>query len=184
MSETLKNIIDKHRRRLLPTPNIQVLEKELSDERIQFRSGLVVDPILIVSIFSRSNLTNMEFIHVCFELSYFETCIFENCIFENTSFKIAELYNCVFKNCRFINCNLNEIEVTETIFNECKFLRSSLYNASFKWCKFQKTSFEDTNVGSAVLIDSKFSNSTKSIEFDRKVYFNHIFEQINQLDID
>ena len=34
-------------------------------------------------------------------------------------------------------------------------------------------------LGLAVLIDSKFSNSKKSIEFKGEVYFNHIFDQMD-----
>jgi hypothetical protein len=35
-------------------------------------------------------------------------------------------------------------------------------------------------LGSAVLIDSKFSNSKKSIEFEGEVYFIDIFDEINK----
>jgi hypothetical protein len=35
-------------------------------------------------------------------------------------------------------------------------------------------------IGSAVPIDSKFSNSKKSIEFEGEMYFNDIFDQIDK----
>lgn len=39
-------------------------------------------------------------------------------------------------------------------------------------------------LGSAVLIDSKFSNSKKSIEFEGEMCFNDIFDQIDKFCID
>ena len=40
------------------------------------------------------------------------------------------------------------------------------------------------SLSSAVLIDSKFSNSKKSIEFEGDVYFNDVFDQIDKFLID
>jgi hypothetical protein len=37
------------------------------------------------------------------------------------------------------------------------------------------------SLGSAILINSNFSNSKKSIEFEANVYFNDILNQINKL---
>ncbi len=88
----------------------------------------------------------------------------------------------MFKNCRFIDCNLSEVDFTETIFNECPFLKSGFDNAVFELCRFLKPIFEGLKgspLGSAVLIDSKFSNSKKSIEFEGEVYLNDIFDQID-----
>ena len=187
MSDTLKSIIDSYRLGLLFTPNIQVLEKKLSNEIIKFPSERRADPTLDSSTFKNSDLVNMKFINVNFGSSYFEKCLVENCIFENTILRAAEFDNCVFKNCRFINCNLSEIDVAETIFNECTFLKSGFGNAVFELCHFLKPIFEGVKggpIGSAVLIDSKFSNSKKSIEFEGKVYFNDIFDQIDKFYID
>ena len=128
----------------------------------------------------------MEFINVNFESSCFEKCLVENCIFENTILRAAEFDDCMFKNCRFINCNLSEVDFTETIFNECTFLKSGFDNAVFELCHFLKPIFEGVKggpLGSAVLIDSKFSNSKKSIEFEGEVYFNAIFDQIDKFHI-
>lgn len=187
MCETLQSIIDSYRSGLLSTPNIQVFGKKLSDEKIKFRSGLMADTTLDSSTFKNSDLINMEFINVDFESSYFEKCIFENCMFENTTLEAAEFDDCMFKNCRFIHCNLSEVDVTETIFNECTFLKSCFNNAVFELCHFLKPIFEGVKggpLGSAVLIDSKFSNSKKSIEFEGEVYFNNIFDQIDKFHID
>jgi uncharacterized protein YjbI with pentapeptide repeats len=178
MSETLKSIINSYHSGLLSTPNIQVLDKKLSDETIKFPSKLIADRIFNSSTFKNSDLINMEFINVNFESSYFEKCLLENTILE-----AAEFDNCVFKNCRFINCNLSEVDGTETIFNECAFLKSGFGNAVFESCHFLKPMFEGVKggrLGSAVLIDSKFSNSKKSIEFEGEVYFNDIFDQIDK----
>jgi uncharacterized protein YjbI with pentapeptide repeats len=187
MGKTLKSIIDSYHSGLLSTPNIQVLDKKLSDETIKFPSKLIADRTFNSSTFKNSDLINMEFINVNFESSYFEKCLVENCIFENTILEAAEFDNCVFKNCRFINCNLSEVDGIETIFNECAFLKSGFGNAVFESCHFLKPMFEGVKggrLGSAVLIDSKFSNSKKSIEFKGEVYFNHIFDQIDKFYID
>ena len=182
MSETLQNIIDSYRSGLLSTTNIQVFEKKLSNETIKFPSELIADLTLDSSTFKNSDLINIEFINVNFE----SNC-FEKCIFENTILRAAEFDNCVFNNCRFINCNLSEVDVAETIFNECKFLKSGFDNAVFELCHFLKPIFKGVKggpLGSAVLIDSKFSNSKKSIELEGEVYFNDIFDQIDKFHID
>lgn len=182
MSETLQNIIDSYRSGLLSTTNIQVFEKKLSNETIKFPSELIVDLTLDSSTFKNSDLINIEFINVNFESS-----CFEKCIFENTILRAAEFDNCVFNNCRFINCNLSEVDVAETIFNECKFLKSGFDNAVFELCHFLKPIFKGVKggpLGSAVLIDSKFSNSKKSIELEGEMYFNDIFDQIDKFHID
>jgi uncharacterized protein YjbI with pentapeptide repeats len=187
MSETLKSIIDSYHSGLLSTPNIQVFEKKLSDETIKFPIELIADLTFDSSTFKNSDLINMEFINVNFESSYFEKCLVKNCIFENIILLAAEFDNCVFKDCRFINCNLNEVDGIETIFNECTFLKSGFDNAVFESCHFLKPMFEGVKgspLGSAVLIDSKFSNSKKSIEFEGEVYFNDIFDQIDKFYID
>ena len=183
----MKNIIDSYRSGLLSAPNIQVFEKKFSDETIKFPSELITDLTFASSTFKNSDLINMEFINVNFESSYFEKCLVENCIFENTILQEAEFDDCMFKNCRFINCNLSEVDITETTFNECTFLKSGFDNAVFELCHFLKPIFEGTKggpLGSAVLIDSKFSNSKKSIEFEGEVYFNDIFDQIDKFYID
>ena len=187
MSETLKSKIDSYRSGLLSTPNIQVFEKKFSDETIKFPSELSTDSVLVYSTFKNSDLFNIGFINVNFESSYFEKCLVENCIFENTIFGGAEFDNCVFKNCRFSNCNLSEIDVSETTFNECTFLKSGFDNAIFEFCHFLKPIFKGVKggpLGSAVLINSKFSNSKKSIKFEGEVFFNDIFDQIDKFHID
>lgn len=187
MSETLKSIMDSYRSGLLSTNNIQVFEKKLSNETIKFPDEVIADLTLGSSNFKNSDLINMEFINVNFESSYFEKCLVENCIFENTILQVAEFNNCVFKNCQFIHCNLSEIDVAETIFNECRFSRIILDNAVLEFCHFLKPIFKGVKggpLGSAVLIDSKFSNSKKSIEFEGEVYFNDIFDQIEKFLID
>lgn len=185
MNDKLKTIIDNYRSGLLSTPNIQVLGKRLSDETIEF------DPkfrsAFYFSSFRGSSLKNMKFIKANFESSYFENCIFENCIFENTDFQLAEFDNCVLKNCQFSHCSFSDLEGLKTIFNECKFSKSEFNNAVFESCHFLKPMFEGVKegpIGSAVLIDSKFSNSKKSIEFEGEVFFIDIFYQIDKLYLD
>ena len=187
MSETLKSIMDSYRSGLLSTPNIQVLEKRLSNETIKFPEKLMANTTFYFSTFKNSSLVKMQFINVHLESSYFENCIFENCIFEKTHFRNAEFDNCMFKNCWFIRCTLHEVEITKTIFNDCKFFKSGFDNAVFELCHFLKPIFEGVkgvHLGSAVIIDSKFSNSKKSIEFKEEFYFNDIFDQIDKFYID
>ena len=187
MNITLKSIIDSYRSGLLSTPNIQVLGKKLSDETIEFPRKPIADRTFNSSTFKNSDLIHIKFINVNFESSYFKKCFVENCIFENTILLDAGFDDCIFKNCRFINCDLSEVTITDTIFNECTFLKSGFNNASFELCHFLKPIFEGVKsvpLGSAVLINSKFSNSTKSIEFEGEVYFNDIFDQIDKFHID
>ena len=187
MRETLKSIIQSYRFGILSTPNIQFFEKKLYDEVIEFPDELMADTTFYYSTFQNSDLINMKFINAYFGSSYFKNCSLRDCIFEKTSFKEAEFENCVFKNCRFINCTLSEVDGTRTIFNECTFLKSGFDNAVFESCRFLKPIFKDVNgmrLGSAVLINSKFSNSKKSIEFEGPVYFNDIFDKIEKLYID
>ena len=126
---------------------------------------------------------NMKFINVNFESSYFKKYLVENFIFKNTIFQGVEFYDCLFKNSRVIYCNLSEVDITETIFNECTFVKNCFGNAVFELSHFLKLIFEDMKgdfIGSAVPIDSKFSNSKKSIEFEGEMYFNDIFDQIDK----
>ena len=114
----------------------------------------------------------MEFIHVNFESSYFEECFIKNCVFENYD---------------FISCNLSDWDVEKTTFNKCRFVRSCLNNSVFDSCNFRSPIFEGVEDGlfiALVLIDSKFSNSKKSIEFEGEVSFNEIFDQIHELSLE
>lgn len=184
---TLKNIISDYRLGLLETPNIQVVDKKLSDETIEFPGGQMADLTFSWSTFKRSDLVNMEFIHVNFESSYFEKCLVKNSVFKNVIMTEGEVENCVFENCEFIDCKLSDWYVEKTIFNNCKFLRSSLNKSVFDSCNFRSPIFEGVEgglIGSAVLIDSKFSNSKKSIEFEGEVYFLDIFNQLNELSLE
>ena len=190
---TLKNIISDYHSGLLETPNIQVKSKKLSNETIEFRYDLSPDGIFMRdgtfswSSFKKSELVDMEFIHVNFESSYFEECLIKNCVFKNIGITEGEVANCVFENCEFIGCDLSDWDVEKTIFNNCKFLRSSLNKSVFNSCDFRSSIFESVEgglIGSAVLIDSKFSNSKKSIEFEGEVSFNEIFDQINELSLE
>jgi uncharacterized protein YjbI with pentapeptide repeats len=187
MSEKLKDIMDSYRSGMLSTPNMQVVEKKFSDERIEFPAKLMVDVTFASSLFKKSDLINMEFIHANFESSFFEKCLVENCIFKNTILQAAQFDKCVVKNCQFIHSNLSDVDGTETIFNECTFVKSGFNNAVFESCHFLKPIFKGVKglrLGSAVLIDSKFSNSKKSIEFEGVVYFNQIFDQIDKFHLD
>ena len=187
MSNILNKIITDYRSGFLSTPNIQILDKTLSDEIIKFPSKLMVDTVLAEATFKNSRLINMQFINVDLEFSYFENCIFENCIFENIIFQMAEFENCIFKNCQFSYCNFSEVEAIKITFNECKFLKCNFSSASFESCHFIQSMSENIqNNGflATLLIDSKFSNSKKSIEFEGRVLFEDIVDQISNFYLD
>ena len=83
-----------------------------------------------------------------------------------------------FKNSDLINMEFINVNFESSYFENCGF-----GNAVFELCHFLKPIFEGVKggpLGSAVLIDSKFSNSNKSIKFEGEVYFNDIFDQIDK----
>lgn len=142
----------------------------------------MADSTFYFSSFKNSRLTNIKFTHVNFELSYFKECLLENCVFDSTNFQLIECENCTLKNSLLINCNLNDSTFKETIFDECQFQKGSLGGAWFESCHFIKTIFNGFNrgqIGSAVLINSKFSNSKKSIEFKGDFYLIDILQPVN-----
>jgi uncharacterized protein YjbI with pentapeptide repeats len=185
MNKKLQTLINDYRDGLLSTPNIQVRKETVSDEIIEFVGTL--GSILFFSSFRDSSLINMKFINVNFEFGYFKNCIFKNCIFEETLFKAAQFENCVLENCQFSYCSFSEVESLETIFNECRFVRSDFNIAIFESCHFIKPIFEGVKegpIGSATIIDTKFSNSKKSLEFEGEMFFLDIFDQIDKLYLD
>ena len=121
------------------TINIQANDKTFSDEIISFPVKLTFS----FFTFKKSHFLLMKFIIVNFELSFFEKCLFQNCIFKNNNLQLVKCDNCVFKNCFLIDWNLTESDLRETIFQ----------------------GLEGDYLGSSVLINSKFLNSKKSIEF-------------------
>ena len=96
-----------------------------------------------------------------------------------------EFQNCTLKNCLLINSDLSESDFTETIFDECQFQqleKGSLSQVYFESCHFIKTIFNGISaaqIGSACLMDSKFSNSKKSIEFKGDFYLGFILHPVN-----
>jgi len=131
----------------------------LSTSNIQVSGKIFSDEIINFPVEIIADLT---FDSSTFKNSHFINMKFINVNFENNILRSAEYDNCVFSNCFLIDCNLNESNFTETIFKD----------------------LEGGSLGSAVLIDSKFSNSKKSIEFEGNVYFNDILNQINKLYLD
>lgn len=188
MNETLNNIIDNHRLGLLSTRRIQVSGKLFSDEIINFPEKQIKDLFLYSSTFKNSHFINMKFLNVNFESSFFEKCVIENCTFKNNIFPSAVFKNCVFINCFLIDCMLSDVDFEETTFKECTVLNESTNNSVFESCHFVKTIFKSfesgyLNLGCAVLINSTFSNSKKSINFD-DVYLTEVLDQINNLELD
>ena len=77
--------------------------------------------------------------------------------------------------CRFVSSYLSE-----TIFESCTFEKGSVDDSEFRSCHFINTDFRDVVFGFATVIDSKFSDSKKSIEFEGEVFFYDIFDQIDK----
>nr|WAK84816.1 hypothetical protein [Amicula sp. isolate GU52X-4 cfCalB7] len=184
MNETLQNLIKNYHSGLLLTPNIQVIGKKFSNETIHLPTGRWINHSFYFATFRNSDLIHMKFIHLSLDSTYFGKCLVENCLFEDCSFGNAVFEKCVFKNCRFIRGHITASTVMETIFDECTFSNTDLDNCIFESCHFLKSIFEKVCFGSAVVIDTKFSNSRKSIEFKEDLFFSDIFDQINQLRID
>jgi len=184
MTKTLKSIIIKHNLGFFETPNIQLVKKTFADEIIEFADDLKKADSLRCATFKDLRLNNIKFIDINFTSSYFEKCLIENCIFNLTNIQDSEWENCVFKNCRFFKCNLIEIIGTQLIFENCKFIETQFSNAILKSCDFLKPRFQDVYPGSAVLIESKVSNSEKVIDIGKDVFLVNIIKQIKELDLD
>ena len=95
-----------------------------------------------------------------------------------------ECENCTLRNCLFIKCNLNETSFTETVFDKCQVEQGCFNGALLESCHFIETIFDDLNLGllgSAVIIDSKFSNSEKSIKFKGDFYLINVLQPVNKL---
>ena len=182
MTETLKNLIDRYKQGLLNTPNLQVISKVFSNEVIHFPDDMLVDLTFSGSVLKNSQLTSIKFFNGSFGSSFFNESFLANCAFENVTFQLMKCNKCVFKNCLLINCNFADSYISETIFENCKFEKGCLDSSEFKSCNFINTVFQDwegLRLGSGVLIDSKFSNSKKSIEFKGEFFFLDLFNPEN-----
>lgn len=160
MAETLKNLIESYQKGELSTPNMQVIDKIFSDEIINLPDDVLLDLTFSRAFFKKSRLTKIRFCNGSFGSSFFKDCLFMDCIFVDS-------------------------EISETIFESCTFSNGSVDGSEFQSCRFINTVFRDVTFGFGTLIDSKFSNSKKSIEFEGEVYFNDdIFDQIDKFHID
>ena len=184
MTKTLKNLIECYQKGELNTPNIQVIDRIFSDEIINLPDGKLLNMTFNRALFKKSRLTKIRFCNGSFESSFFTDSFLENCIFSNIHFEEMECLKCIFKDCLFMDCTLVDSEISETIFENCTFSEGSVDGSAFRSCHLINTVFQDVTLGFATLIDSKFSDSKKSIEFEGKVYFNDIFNQIDKFHID
>jgi uncharacterized protein YjbI with pentapeptide repeats len=150
MAKTLKNLIESYKKGELNIPNIRVVDEIFSDEMINFPDNVLLNLTFCRAFFEKSRLTKIRFCNGSFESSIFKDCLFMDCIFA-------------------------ESDISETIFESCTFSKGSLDDSEFQSCHFINMVFRDVIFGFGILIDSKFSNSKKSIEFKGKVYFNDIF---------
>lgn len=169
MSQSLQNKIDKYKKGLLKTNNLQVFNKTFSDERISGEK-------LFRATFKNLNLINLNFNDTDLSSGFFKECSFKTCIFDNVVFPDGKFENCIFINCKFINCNLSDVDFLETTFDKCDFEKDesgSLVKTNFDSCHFLDTNFngfEGLPLVQTSLIDSTFSKFNKSIEF-KGVFF-------------
>ena len=188
MVKTLQNTIDARK-----SGNydgiIKIIDKKLSDEIIFFplrftkKNFWQRSAILYRSCFRNSELHNIRLIGINLDESYFKNCLIHDCIFEMTCFESARFEGCVFKNCYFTKCNMHDINVENTTFDNCGFFEAGICNSLFESCHFIKPVFTDSAFAST-LIDSKFSNSKKLIEFEGETDSVYIFDQIDKLYLD
>ena len=185
MAKTLKNLIECYKKGEFNTPNIQLIGKRFSNEIIYLPDNdILVNVTFNRALFKKSHLTTIKFYSGSFGSSFFQDCLLENCVFLNIHFEEMESLKCIFKDCVFIDCLFIESRISETIFENCTFSKGSVDDSDFESCHFINTIFRDVYFGFATLIDSKFSNSKKSIEFEGEVFFHDIFDQIDKLDLD
>ena len=184
MTKTLNSIIIKYNSGILKTSNIQLVNETFADETIKFVDDLKKRNSFQHACFKNVRLNNIKFIEINFFSSYFEKCSIENCTFNLTDIHESEWENCVFKNCQFFKCDLRKITATGILFENCKFIETQFSNAILESCYFLKPILQNIYPGSAVLTDSKVSNSEKVIDIGEDVVLINIIEQIQELDID
>ncbi len=182
MNQTLKNLIKSYHKGELETTNIKVIDRIFSDETIKFKYGVLLNATFSRAFFKKSRLTKIRFCNVSFESSFFNDCSLKNCVFLNIHFQEMKSFKCIFNDCVFIDCKFVDTDISETIFENCTFSNGSLDGSEFQSCHFINTIFQDVTFGFGTLMDSKFSDFKKSIEFEGEVSFNAIFDQIDTFD--
>ena len=182
MRKTLKNLIDDYKNGLQQNPHLQISNKKFLNETI-------CNEFLPWSSFKQLNLTNINFTNVTFDSSFFNECVFKDCIFDSTSFHQAKFENCSLVNCQIKNCDLREIDVKETTFDRCQFARTEgggvLAKGWFDSCHFLETTFDGFPgfpIFQTVVVDSKFTKSKKSIEFQGDFFLFDILSSGSGID--
>lgn len=180
MEETLTILVDRYKKGLLKTPNIQVINMRLFDEVVNFPYyPTSIDVSFSNCLVKKSQLTSIKISNGDFELGFFTESTLENCTFENTNFQEFQCEKCVFKNCSFINCIFVDSSISETIFSNCKFEKGSLESATFHSCEFINPIFSDVLLLFTIIQDSKFSKFNKSIKFEGNFFLSDILSSEN-----
>jgi uncharacterized protein YjbI with pentapeptide repeats len=178
MKETLKILVDRYKKGLLTTPNIQLINMILSDEMLIFADNMDDDLGMDVSfsncMVKKSELTGIKICNGNFEVGLFTESTLENCIFESTNFQELKCKKCVFENCSFIDCRFVDSEISKTIFSNCKFEKGSLESSEFYSCDFINPIFSDVLLAFTIIGDSKFAKFDKSIKFEGKFFLSDI----------
>jgi len=181
MKETLKILVDRYKKGLLTTPNIQLIHMILSDEVLNFSYELQQSMNVSLSrcLVKKSQLTRIKTSNGDFASGFFTESILENCTFENTFFNEWECKKWVFKSSSFIDCKFVDSDISEIIFSNCKFEKGSLESAEFYSCDFINPIFSDILLIFTRISNSKFSKFNKSIKFEGKFFLSDILSSKN-----
>lgn len=171
MIKTLTELIMDYKSGILMTPNLQIFNKTFLNENIEGGT-------FIKTVFRDSHLKNIKFTNLNLQESFYYDSSFESCIFNKVDFSLNQFSNCSFENCSFIDCYFNEAELTKIIFKKCKFEVIENPSNEFGYAVLTSCHFDETlltniipeSLIATVLIDSKFSTSTQSIEFKGEFY--------------
>jgi uncharacterized protein YjbI with pentapeptide repeats len=171
MTQSLQNLVDRYKKKLLSIPNIQLTNMVLSDEVLLIPD---MDSSFTRCMINKSELTDIKICNGNFDCGFFTHSALKNCIFENSSFQELNCQKCVFTNCSFIDCRFIDSEISETIFSNCKFEKGSLESSEFSSCEFIDPIFSDSKLDTVLLftriVDSKFIKFNKSIKFEGKFF--------------
>lgn len=177
MKITLTNTIITYNTDKSKRSNLIIYNKTFQDEELNNIS-------LFAAVFDTVKLKHINFTNSNLQLHHFTNCSFKNCKFDGVNLTEAEFTSCNFENCNFKNCKFNEAEFMEVNFLECEFNQGGLGLAIFELCNFIKTNFNGfdiLNVGPAILLNSTFSNSNKSINFKGDFYLMDIIKFLDQI---
>jgi uncharacterized protein YjbI with pentapeptide repeats len=151
--------------------NFQITDQTFSDEIIFKQHMYSCNFIQLIFL-------NCSFNEVNFNGSSLVKCEFNGCTFNESRLQKIEVDSCRFQNCKFINSKLDKADFDTTIFNSCQFQKISLGGGYFLDCQINESNFEEitTDNFSAIIVDSQFSKSERSIKLKGDFNFNDLLK--------